>query len=294
MPAPRTRLAVGALALLLAALTGCSSAAMTTAPMAGQATVAAPATATPATPTPATPTKTPITATTSTTADTSPVVVVGLGDSVTSGFACDCTTFIALYAALLRQRAHRPTEAVNLGVAGLTSMSLSEQLDSVAARVQLSRAGVVVLTIGANDLNPLIGRWQKGGCDTSCIEPATDLMGTRLAAVLTRLGTLVPAGAHILVTTYWNVFEDGDVADADYGKSFGPWSAAVTRSANAHICTAAAQAGDSCVDLYEPFEGAGDRNPTALLADDGDHPNAAGHRLIAQTLIQADSLGALG
>jgi lysophospholipase L1-like esterase len=41
------------------------------------------------------------------------------------------------------------------------------------------------------------------------------------------------------------------------------------------------------VDIYAPFEGAGDRNPTALLADDGDHPNAAGHRLIAKALLDA-------
>jgi lysophospholipase L1-like esterase len=61
----------------------------------------------------------------------------------------------------------------------------------------------------------------------------------------------------------------------------------VTKAANRAICAAATAADDRCVDIYAPFEGAGDRNPTTLLADDGDHPNAAGHRLIAQTLLAA-------
>src|SRR5690242_11433711 len=123
MPAPSTRLAVCALVLLVAVLTCGVTMAMTGAsgsPGArasagrtpGVAIPTAPTTGTPTTGTPSAGTPSAGTPTTSL-ADTSPVVVVGLGDSVTSGFACDCATFIDLYAAMLRQRAGRPTEAVN-------------------------------------------------------------------------------------------------------------------------------------------------------------------------------------
>ena len=41
-------------------------------------------------------------------------------------------------------------------------------------------------------------------------------------------------------------------------------------------------------DLYAAFKGEhAERDPTNLLAADGDHPNAAGHRLIAQALLSA-------
>ena len=40
------------------------------------------------------------------------------------------------------------------------------------------------------------------------------------------------------------------------------------------------------VDLYGPFEDSG-RNVTSLMSNDGDHPDAAGHDLIARTLLAA-------
>ena len=78
-------------------------------------------------------------------------------------------------------------------------------------------------------------------------------------------------------------------------RSWTAWRADSSRSsmtnvdgANRAICAAAAAAGDACVDLYHPFLGAdGSRNPTPLLAGDGDHPNDAGHALIARTLLAA-------
>ena len=56
---------------------------------------------------------------------------------------------------------------------------------------------------------------------------------------------------------------------------------------NARIEAAARSHGAVPVDLYAPFKGAGDVDPTPLLADDGDHPDAAGHALIARVLLAA-------
>ena len=80
----------------------------------------------------------------------------------------------------------------------------------------------------------------------------------------------------VLVDNYWNVFTDGAVARADGGQEQLDWSAEVTTAANRAIENAANNSGDLTVDLVKPFKNGGDEDPTPLLADDGDHPNAAG------------------
>jgi len=91
----------------------------------------------------------------------------------------------------------------------------------------------------------------------------------------------------VLVTDYWNVFQDGDVGTAENGAGFQSWSDLLTRAQSAQICQGAQSADATCVSLYAPFKGSGSINPTSLLAADGDHPNAAGHQLIASTLLAA-------
>jgi lysophospholipase L1-like esterase len=279
VPLPWRRLTTPcALAALLLATSGCASSVVAADPATSRPGAAA---------TSAAPSTTPSTSA----RDTSPVVVVGMGDSVTAGTACSCSTFVDRYAAMLHQHSGRSASAVNLGTEGLTSVGLSTQLSSPGVRTQLAHATLVVLTIGANDLEPLIGRWQSQGCPArTCVDPATAAMGSQLGTDLRQVRAEVSPSARVLVTTYWNVFEDGDVGEQNYGKAFHPWSDAVTKSANAQICSAAQAAGDTCVDLYTPFEGAGERNPTDLLADDGDHPNAQGHELIAEALLEAEPL----
>jgi lysophospholipase L1-like esterase len=84
------------------------------------------------------------------------------------------------------------------------------------------------------------------------------------------------------VTTYWNVFTDGDVARASGGQAQIDWSQDVTVAANDAICSAATAHHDTCVDLYGPIQ---DGDPTDVLAPDGDHPNASGVGVIVQALM---------
>ncbi|MFC8504469.1 SGNH/GDSL hydrolase family protein [Pedococcus sp. NPDC057267] len=212
--------------------------------------------------------------------------LVGLGDSVMSGAACACQPFLAQYASMLATRDHRAVSPSNLGESGLTAAQLVDQLSEPGVAAEVASAGTVVVTIGANDLLPLVSTWSDGGCDTSCVQPAVAQMRQAVAQVLSRIHSLVPDSTQVLVTDYWNVFEDGDVADSKEGPGFAGWSDGVTVAANAAICTEAQSAGDVCVDLYHPFLGAdGTNNPTSLLAEDGDHPDAAGHTLIAKALL---------
>jgi len=216
-----------------------------------------------------------------------PITVVGIGDSVTSGSNCACQAFVGLYAAELAAKRGLKTSSVNLGVPGWTSSQLLLSLTRPGAFPdQVAKADILLVTIGANDLVSLEGRLGSGGCATPCYLPVVASVGQNVerivaAARATRPDHLVT----ILVTNYWDVFQDGDVGVAKNGEPFEIWSDTLTRAENAQICDGARLAGAICVDLYQPFKGNGSKNPTALLAADGDHPNSAGHHLIASALL---------
>jgi lysophospholipase L1-like esterase len=214
--------------------------------------------------------------------------VVGLGDSVTAGSNCTCAPFVERFGRLLAARDGRPVTATNLGVPGLTTGSLGQQLDDPEVSASVASADTLLVTIGANDLAALEERWARTGCDVTCRAPSVAAMARGLASDLARIRALGHEGQRVEVTTYWNVFEDGDVADRERGAGFADWSDAVTVAADAAICRTARSFGDTCVDLYAPFLSTdGHRDPTALLSSDGDHPNSAGHDVIARALLAA-------
>ena len=214
------------------------------------------------------------------------ITVVGIGDSVTSGQNCSCSTFVTMYANNLASARGLTTSSVNLGVPGMTSTQLLAEMTTPGSfRDSAAKADILLVTIGANDLVSLESK-QPADCPATCYGPMVDSIGHN-----TQLIVDAAKAAHvghpqtILVTDYWNVFQDGDVGTAENGGSFQNWSDQLTRSESNSVCTAARAAGATCVSLYAPFKGNGSKNPTALLAADGDHPNAAGHQLIASTLL---------
>jgi lysophospholipase L1-like esterase len=220
--------------------------------------------------------------------------VVALGDSVTAGSHCDCRAFPDVYAADLRSKYDLEVQVTNDGQGGLTSQDTSTALDSRRdTRAEVARADVVILTIGANDFLPAHEAIETDTCGTSdhlrCVRSQLATLSDNLDATLGRIHDLRKSQpTTVLVTGYWNVFEDGDVADRSFSSAGRAASDELTRAVNAVITSAVDRAGDTYVDLYAPFKGAaGKANPAHLLADDGDHPNAAGHDVIAQALLSA-------
>jgi len=216
-----------------------------------------------------------------------PVTVVGIGDSVTAGSNCDCQSFVELYAADLGAQRDVKTSVFNMGLAGGSSPQLLQRLTQPGAfRDRVADADVLVVTIGANDLFALEDTWRSGGCAATCYSPVVQSVGDNISRIVAAAQAMRPGHlATILVTSYWDVFQDGDVGTAQNGARFESWSDTLTRAENAQICDGARRAGATCVDLYAAFKGDGSQNPTSLLAADGDHPNAAGHQLIASTLL---------
>jgi lysophospholipase L1-like esterase len=219
--------------------------------------------------------------------------VVALGDSVTAGSNCGCTPFPELYGRALGAREQIPVSVTNAGVPGETSSDLLHDLGGVAPLDRsVSAAGVVLVTIGANDFTGQYAAVTGGQCDAegdqlACVRPQLSQLGATVTAVLRRVEELRGGRpTTVLVTGYWNVFEDGDVASRKFSAAGLAATDRLTLAANAAIEAAADRTSDDYVDLYAPFKGEqAERDPTPLLADDGDHPDAAGHRVIADALL---------
>lgn len=218
----------------------------------------------------------------------SPITVVGLGDSVTSGAHCGCAGFISDYAQQLSRKRHIPVYGINLGKNGATSGDLLASLQSGKSAVRpLSRANVVVITIGANDFVADSSAIHNGQCDNlACTKGTMATMAANVDAIIERVKQLHPGKSAIKVTGYWNVFEDGAAARSDYTPDFRKDSDDLTRRVNATLSRVAAARHVQYVDLYTPFKGrTGSIDDTHLLASDGDHPDAAGHEIIARALL---------
>lgn len=220
---------------------------------------------------------------------TAPLHLVGLGDSVMAGAHCACAGIPAEYAAALARRTGRRVLPDNIGADGLVTRDVLDALRTDARTRNLVRsADVVLLDIGANDLEPQLRRWNAAACPTSCFRAPAERMGDRVRRILRAVASIRSADPDtVLVLDYWNVFTDGDVARRQGGQRQLDWSSVVTDTANAAICRAAAATGARCVDTVAPFKGDGTADPTRLLAGDGDHPNAAGVRRIVASLVAA-------
>jgi acyl-CoA thioesterase-1 len=195
--------------------------------------------------------------------------VVTFGDSVPAGTACDCTPFPGLYAAAIGAASD------NLSQPGYVSADVRRQVAAAPAQVAVRAATTVLIMVGANDL---AAAFAAG--DRAYAAPAAQVE-RNVTATVTAVHALRPA-ARVLILGYWNVVEDGAVGRADYGDTGVAESVTATRFCNDALRRSATATGVAYLDTTAAFKGAdGSLDPTGLLASDGDHPNAAGHRAVA-------------
>lgn len=205
--------------------------------------------------------------------------VVVLGDSVASGYACACEEFGERVAAGLS--GGLAIRYANHAAAGELASDVVDELTSQEpVRASVAGADVVLVTAGANDLYPLVEAREGAGCDPSCVAEGVDQSIESVVHLVTRVRSLAPT-ARIVVTDYWDVFflDPGDPA-------FDAWADQVTVGFDQRLALALAATDATLVSTYGPFHTT-PGGVTALLAADGDHPNDAGHALIARLVLDA-------
>ncbi|MDO5684439.1 MAG: SGNH/GDSL hydrolase family protein, partial [Propionibacteriaceae bacterium] len=214
-----------------------------------------------------------------------PLLITVLGDSVPAGTG---VAWAAGYPGRLRRivarEQQRPVRVANRALPGLTAGLLYHQLGLPGVAGSVRRADVVIVTIGANDIPR---RLLRGENSPQHADAVIARLGHRIERVLDDLAHRRPNDPHsVIITGYWNISADGRVG-AERGDGHVRASDRATARTNELLQSAAESRGMHFVDLFTPFKGSGDVDPTHLLAADGDHPNAAGHERIARAVYES-------
>jgi lysophospholipase L1-like esterase len=211
--------------------------------------------------------------------------VVAFGDSVPAGSVCNCRNFVSYYGDLVSRRLPHRAAVTNFAQGGAQTEDVLEQLRQPAVRQALDNATTVLLMVGANDFYRPFKHVRKGASADTEYRAAARQVRSNVEQAIHQIRALHDGPVNIVVLGYWNVVEDGKVARQDYGADGVKAAESATGWANRALRGAARTGHALYVSTYTAFKGAdGSKDPTALLASDGDHPNAAGHRLLARTV----------
>lgn len=205
-------------------------------------------------------------------------LMLAFGDSVPAGGGGCYTNFVTEYARLLPV----PPLTWNHSVSGSTSSDLLVLINKPSILEQLSQASLVLIMTGANDYSGLF--------DSVCVNNGPyDLRRTilqnNLYAVVSKIRAK-NATTQIVLFDYWAAMKDGQVMIKEYTPSQIIAANMCTASANAAISGVVKElTGVKLLSTYAVFNEP-NGEVTNLLQPDGNHPNAAGHELIAQALLK--------
>jgi lysophospholipase L1-like esterase len=196
--------------------------------------------------------------------------------------------FVSAYAAMVAAGKSARPIVDNDAVSGSTSADVVNQLAHAGAvQAHVRAATTVLIMTGANDFNDAFDAVSLGAPAATTFPPVATAVQDNVTALVQKIQAL-NHNAHVVVLDYWAAMEDGAVAARDYDEPAMAASVASTSYVNDALAVAAKATGALYVSTYTAFKGpAGTNDPTALLAADGDHPNAAGHQLIARAIYTA-------
>jgi lysophospholipase L1-like esterase len=222
--------------------------------------------------------------------------VVALGDSETTGSGDPSRRgWVERYAQLVRAKFHLRVRVSNLAVEGKTSAQLlSEVRSDPRTRGALRRADVVLLGIGGADLNAGDDAFQAGECrGEACYAPVLRTFAKNIDGVAAAIRGQRSADVTVLrAITQMNPLTGAEDVIPPFLKPIatriGVYEA---RTASRAICRAMAGHEGRCVELLEAFNGphgTADGYAKGLLNhEDCCYPNARGHQLIAQRLLDS-------
>lgn len=218
--------------------------------------------------------------------------MVTFGDSVPAGSHCGCTPFPERYARKVAASVGRPVSMTSYAFGGAVTSDVMDQLSTTRVQRAVGRSGTVLIMVGANDFAGAFAdvlAHRRRAADA--FPPVADRVQRRVTAEIRTIQQLRP-GIHVIVLGYWNVMKDGAVGLRTYGSWGEAKAVRATLDADAALHEAAVATRSTYVSTYYPFKGwDGRSDPTSLLAPDGDHPNAAGHGVIARAVFRAAPRG---
>jgi predicted small lipoprotein YifL len=193
---------------------------------------------------------------------------VAFGDSWPFGAHCNsCRAFPALYADGLAATTDRRIDFINLTTNGGTSQDLlnsivaSEKIRGTDVREAVMSANIIVISTGANDLEPAFDSYAAGTCGGAdqfdCFRKAAEGWRVSFDEILTEIDAL-RAGkpTAIRLVTHSNEFlADPGLIDI-FGPEFGLGGGVVITALHHDVlCEVAAKHGATCVDLRPVLNG---------------------------------------
>ncbi len=193
--------------------------------------------------------------------------IVAIGDSLTRGMGDNAGKGYVGYTRELLEKGGRNVSLVNLGIKGLTTTGLMEQLQQNEVQRQIGEADMLLMTIGANDL------FMGGEALSNLSENSLDQVS---AAALERLNGILHTvqglndEAPIYVFGLYDPFADLELGSLT-SEGVRKWNYEVQE-------TAAAYPEAVFVPVYDLFQG----NLAQYLFTDRFHPNEKGYLQMAE------------
>ncbi|MNZ90890.1 Spore germination lipase LipC [compost metagenome] len=201
--------------------------------------------------------------------DSSAYRIVALGDSLTRGTGDSEGKGYAGYLNDNLRKQGWDVSLVNLGIKGLTTTGLLEQLKEKEVLRQIGQADAVVMTIGGNDL--FLGGETLTNLEEESISKLETGYLANLRAIFTAIHEAGPE-ARVYMFGLYDPFSDQELADMTSSFVRG-WN-------NQTMETVAEYEQAVFVPTYDLFQ----LNVAELLFTDHFHPNDKGYRLMADRL----------
>jgi lysophospholipase L1-like esterase len=211
----------------------------------------------------------------------SPYDITAIGDSLAKGTGDDTGNGFSRKTVQLLTKQGKESKLVNnLGINGLTTKALLPMLDESGVQYGLKQAGIIILSIGGNDLFAGAQSYQNSGeLPTEAeMDAAVKTSGENFKKIVSKLKKINPDAQLVYVGLY-NPFADlKDVKEAG-DRAVANWNLNVLDTMNQYP-------GTIVIPTYDLFTS----NLGRYLSGDHFHPNSDGYQMIADRIVQSIAL----
>lgn len=202
--------------------------------------------------------------------------VAAIGDSLAKGTGDDTGAGFAKRTVELLEHEGIESKLINnLGINGLTTAKLIPLLDEEGVQYSLKQAGVIILSIGGNDLFDGNSLLSGGDLPTEAeVEAALKSTGDNLNKVVDKLHQINPDARLVYVSLY-NPFTEIEGMKDIGNRAVSSWNMIAMKVMDAYE-------GSLIVPTYDLFM----NNSSRYLSSDHFHPNGDSYQLIADRIIQ--------